>query len=74
MVTNQTEIITAVQTEGGINVVNTAVNTFITNGIASGYINFDIKPVFVVIASNASGATTQFCYTVQINYYNPAIM
>jgi hypothetical protein len=60
------------------------VNTFIRNGIALGYINFDIKPVIAVqqfllaIPTPPSitpglTATGQSLYTVQINYYDPSI-
>jgi hypothetical protein len=67
--TNQTQIITARETAATANgsVVTTAVNTFLTNGKALGYINYEILPVVTVIS------TTFIIYTVQINYYNPAL-
>jgi hypothetical protein len=75
--TNQTIIITRRESTatppdgptGGV--ITTAVNTFINSGKALGYINFEILPVVTVISTTP--APVALIYTVQINYYNPAL-
>ena len=81
MTTNQTQIISLVDTPdpvtGVASVIDTAVNSFIDSGIASGFINFDVKNVVVTqeyIAGTPPTPTGNNYYTVQINYYDPAIM
>jgi hypothetical protein len=75
--TNQTYIITTSETYADpVVAITTAVNNFVVSGLASGYINFDIKPVVVSDDYNGTGPAplNTKLYTVQINYYDPAIM
>ena len=74
--TNQTAIISQVTTSGAVSSVNTAVNHFVTSGIGTGYINFDIQPMIILPEYASSGGlpTGNYCVTVQINYYDPSIM
>ncbi len=75
--TNQTQILSAVDagTSGPVVPIDTLVNDFITTGMALGYINFEVRQV--VVTTQYSGgpglATGANFYTVQVNYYNPAL-
>jgi len=77
MATNQTQIFTETvptpTTTGATASLYNAVNSFVTTGISSGYINFHILPV-VVTAVPGTTPPIQFVFTVQVDYYNPAIM
>ena len=68
--TNQTHIISTKEasvTGPTVAVITTAVNDFVTAGKALGYMNFQILPVTTLFS------TSFVTYTVQINYYNPAV-
>ena len=72
--TNQTHIIsTRVTATAGPTVaaITADVNDFVTAGKALGYMNFHILPVNTLVSTIAPN--TFVIYTVQINYYNPAV-
>ncbi len=80
MTTNQTHIIskedTPDSTTGELLSVNTAVNDFITTQMALGCINFEVRQVAVTpqfLAEVPAVPTGNNYYTVQVNYYNPAL-
>ena len=67
---NQTQILSIINVDThGVAIVTAAVNQFITAGIVSGYTNFHVHEVVVT----PSAVPNQNWYTVQVNYYNPAV-
>ena len=67
---NQTEVLSIINVDThGVAIVTAAVNQFIASGIVSGYTNFHVLPVVVT----PSALPNQYWYTVQVNYYNPAV-
>ena len=77
MTTNQTQIISIVSSVNGeVAALKLAIDSFIATGATNGWLNFDEKaPVvtpefFPGLPAMPSGANW---YTVQINYYDPAL-
>ena len=73
--TNQTTVFSAVDVDSSTGIANVTnlVNHFIISGTALGYINFDILPLNVQTDFHSGVALEKNWYTVQVNYYDPAV-
>lgn len=70
--TNKTKIITLPDSDGGV--ITLAVNDFIQAGLQAGLMNFHILPVVANVVGGPLPEPYFHWLTVQINYYDPAIM
>ena len=74
MTTNQTEIISMLA-ETATAPLTGQINTFVSDKIAAGCMNFDIKPITTQTRHDVAGTPQkEIYYVAQINYYDPSIM